>query len=133
MIIDNFTEYIWAIPLKSKNSQTITKEFSNILTTSKRSPLKLETNRGAEFYNSIFQNLLKVKKIQQYSQFTDKGHSTVERVVGTIRIFLMEPVFLKGNADWLSELPSVIKKYIITFHHSIKITPIGTSKKSNEK
>ena len=31
-IIDNFSKYMWTIPLKNKNSQTITQEFSNILT-----------------------------------------------------------------------------------------------------
>ena len=55
--IDNFSKYLWAIPLKNKYSQTITNEFSNIITTSKRKPLKLESDRGTEFYNSIFQNL----------------------------------------------------------------------------
>ena len=73
IIIDNFSKYLWAIPLKNKYSQTITNEFSNILTTSKRSPLKLESDRGTEFYNSIFQNFLKVKNIQHFSRFTDKG------------------------------------------------------------
>ena len=61
IIIDNFSKYLWCIPLRNKNSQTITNEFSNILTTSKRSPLKLESDRGAEFYNSIFQNFLRNK------------------------------------------------------------------------
>ena len=42
-------------------------------------------------------------------------------------------MFEKGNADWLSELPSIIKQYNKTFHHSIKMTPIQASKKSNEK
>ena len=42
-------------------------------------------------------------------------------------------MFKKGNANWLSELPSVIKQYNNTFHHSIKMTPIQASKKSNQK
>ena len=33
------------------------------------------------------------------------------------------PVFERGNADWLIELPSVIKQYNNTIHHSIKKTP----------
>ena len=40
IIIDNFSKYLWAIPLKNKISQTMANEFSNILTKSKRSPLK---------------------------------------------------------------------------------------------
>ena len=35
IIIDNFSKYLWAIPLKNKNSKTKTDEFSNILSTSK--------------------------------------------------------------------------------------------------
>ena len=88
IIIDNFSKYLWAIPLKNKYSQTITNEFSNIITISKRKPLKIESDRGSEFYNNIFQNLLKSKNIQHYSRYTDKGPSIAERVIRTIRNLL---------------------------------------------
>ena len=133
IVIDNFSKYLWTIPLKNKYSQTITNEFSNILTKSKRKPLKVESDRGTEFYNSVFQNLLKTKNIQHYSRFTDKGPSIAERVIRTVRNLLKKPVFEKGKADWLSELPSVIKQYNITIHHSTKMTPDQASKKVNEK
>ena len=132
IVIDDFSKYLWARPLKNKYSQTITNEFSNILTTSKRKLLKIESDRGAEFYNSIFQNFLRSKNIHHYSRFTDKGSSIAERVIRTVRNLLKKPVFERGKADWLSELPSVIKKYNNTIHHSTKMTPIQASKKSNE-
>ena len=109
-IIDNISKYLWAIPSKNKNSQTITNEFSNILTSSKRKPLKIESDRGTKFYNSIFQNFLKLKNIQHYSRFSDKGPSIAERVIRTVRNLLKNPVFLAGNASWKSEIPSVIKQ-----------------------
>ena len=133
IVIDNFSKFLWAIPLKIKYSQTITNEFSNILTTSKRKPVKLESDRGSQFYNNIFQNFLKSKNIQHYSRFTDKGPSIAERVVRTVRNLLKKPVFERRKADWISELPLVIKQYNITIHHSIKMTPIPASKKSNKK
>ena len=132
-VIDNFSKYLRAIPLKNKYSQTITNEFPNILTTSKRKPLKLESDRGTEFYNSIFQNLLKSKNIHHYSRFTDKGALIAERVIRTVRNLLKKPVFEKGNANWISELPSVVKQYNNTIHNSTKMTPIQASKKINEK
>ena len=131
--IDNLSYYTWAIPLKNEYGETITKEFSNILTKSKRKPLKLESDRGAEFYNSIFQNFFKTENIQYYSRFTDKGPSIVERIIRTIRNFCKKPVYEKGYANWLLELPSVIKKFNNSFHHSIKMTPFRAFKKSNEK
>ena len=82
-----------------------------------------------EWYNSVFQNFLKSKNIHHYSRFTDKSPSIAERVIRTVRNSLKKPVFEKGNADWLSELPSVIKKFNNTIHSSTKMTPNQTSKK----
>ena len=132
IVIDNFSKYLWAIPLKNKYSQTITNEFSNILIKSQRKPLKIESDRGTEFYNSIFQNLLKSENIHHYSRYTDKGPSIAERVIRTVRNLLKKPIFLAGEASWISELQSVIKKYNNTIHHSTKMSPIQASKKSNE-
>ena len=76
---------------------------------------------------------MKQKYIEHYSRFTDKCPSLAERVITTIRNLLKKPVFEKGNADWLSELPSVIKQYNNTIHHSTKMTSSQASKKSNER
>ena len=65
--------------------------------------------------------------------FRDKGSSIAERMIRTRRNLLKKQVFLAGNADWLSELPSVIKKYINRIHSSIKKTPVRASKKTSEK
>ena len=54
-------------------------------------------------------------------------------MIRTIRNLLKKPIFLAGNADWLSELPSVIKQYNNTLQSSTKMTPIQASKKSKEK
>ena len=133
IINDFFSKFLWAIPLKKKYSQTITNEFSNNLTTSKRKLLKMESDRGTEFYNNIFQNFLKTKNIHHYSRFTDKGPSIAERVSRTKWNLIEKPISLAGNADWLSELSAVIKQYNNTIHHSIKMTPHLASMKSNEK
>ena len=101
---------MWTILLKNKYSQTITIEFLNILTTSKRKPLKIESDRGTEFCNSVFQNFLRNKNIHHYSRFTNKRPSIAESVIRTIRNLLKKPIFLAGNDDWLSELPSIVKK-----------------------
>ena len=76
---------------------------------------------------------MKAKNKHQYSRFTDKGPSIAERVIRTTRNLLKKPLFLAGNADWLSELSSVVKQYNNTIHHSNKVTPFQASKKSNEK
>ena len=76
---------------------------------------------------------MKSKKPQHYSRFTDKGPSIAGRVIRTKHSLSRKPVFEKGNAVWLSELPSVNKKYNNTIHSSTKMTPFQASEKSNEK
>ena len=61
VIKDIFSKCLWAIQLKNNNNQTITQELSIILTNSKRLPVKLESDRGADFYNSLSHKISKLK------------------------------------------------------------------------
>ena len=133
VVIDNFSKFGWTIPLKNNYAQSITDAFSQIIKTSRRKPNLLETDDGKEYVNKIFNEFLNYNNIKRYSRYTDKGAVFAERFNKTIRNLLKKPVFEKGNADWLSELPSVIKQYNNTIHHSTKMTPNQASKKSNEK
>ena len=132
IVIDNFSKYGWVIPIKNKNSQTIKDSFENILLSSKRKPKNLESDRGKEFYNSIFQSLLKLNNINHYSRYTDKGPSIVERFNRTIRDMLKKPVFLNGDANWINDIDSIINEYNNRIHSSTKLTPIQASLKENE-
>ena len=119
--------------MKNKNAQTIENEFSKNLTKSKRSPVEIESGRGAEVYSSTFQNFLRVKNIHHYSRFTDKGPNMAEKVIRTVRNLLGKQYLKKGDADCFSKLPTVLKKYEITIHDSTKMKPIDSLKKINEK
>ena len=57
-VIDIFTKYAWAIPLKNKSGLSITNGFKTILSEG-RKPEKLWVDRGSEFYNKTFKSLLK--------------------------------------------------------------------------
>ena len=133
VIIDNFSKFGWTIPLKNKYARSITDAFSQIIKTSRREPNLLETDDGKEYVNKIFNEFLNDHNIKRYSRNTALGAVFAKRFNRTIRNLLKKPVFEKGKADWLSELPTVVKKYNNTIHSSTKMTPIQASKKSNEK
>ena len=133
VVIDNFSNIGRAIPLKNKYAQSISDAFSQINKSSKRKPNLLETDDGKEYVNKSFIEFLRKHNIKRYSINTALEAVFAERFERTICKLLKEPVFEKGNADWLSELPSVIKQYNTTIHSSTKMTPIQASKKSNEK
>ena len=132
VIIDNFSKFGWTIPLKNKNAQTIKDSFENILINSKRNPNLVESDRGKEFYNKIFQDFLNKNKIKLYSRNSSYGAVFAERFNKTIRDLLKRPVLEKGDAKWIDILPTITKQYNNRIHSSTKLTPTQASLKKNE-
>ena len=130
--IDNFSKFGWTIPLKNKNAQTIKNSFENILTNSKRKPNLIESDRGKEFYNNIFQDFLNKNNIKLYSRKSSYGAVSAERFNRTIRDLLKKIIFEQGNAKWIDVLPTITKQYNNRIHTSTKLSPKDASLKKNE-
>ena len=132
VVIDNFSKYGWTVPLKNKNAQTIKNSFENILISSQRKPNLIETDRGKEFYNNIFQDFLNKNNIKLYSRNTELGAVFAERFNRTIRDLIKKIVFEHGDGNWIDILPTITKQYNNKVHSSTKLTPIQASLKKNE-
>ena len=132
VIIDNFSKFGWTIPLKNKNAQTIKDSFENILINSKRKPNLIETDRGKEIYNNIFQDFLNKNNIKIYSRNSLYGAVFAERFNRTIRDLLKKIVFEQGDATWIDILQSIAKQYNNRVHSSTKLSPKDASLKKNE-
>ena len=130
--IDKFSKYGWTVPIKNKNAQTIKNSFENFLISSKRSPNLIETDRGKEFYNNIFQDFLNKNNIKLYSRNSSYGAVSAERFNRTIRDLLKKPVFEQGDGNWIDVLPTITKQYNNKVHSSTKLTPRQSSLKKNE-
>ena len=132
VIIDNFSKFGWTVPIKNKNAQTIKDSFENILLSSKRSPNLIESDRGKEFYNNIFQDFLNKNNIKLYSRNSSYGAVFAERFNRTIRDLLKKIVFEHGDAKWIDVLPTITKQYNNRIHTSTKLSPKDASLKKNE-
>ena len=132
VIIDIFSKYGWTVLLKNKNAQTIKDSSENILISSKRSPNLIESDRGKEFYNNIFQDFLNKNNIKLYSRNRLYGAVFAERFNRTIRDLLKKPVFEQGDGKWIDVLQAITKQYNNRVHSSTKLTPIQASLKKNE-
>ena len=53
-VIDIFSKYAWAVPLKDKKGVSIGTAFQSILKQSNRKPNKMWVDKGSEFYNASF-------------------------------------------------------------------------------
>ena len=132
VIIDNFRKFGWTVPIKNKTAQTIKDSFENILISSKRRPNLIETDRGKEFYNNIFQDFLDKNNNKLFSRNSSYGAVFAERFKGTIRDLIKRLVFEQGDAKRIDILPTITKHYKNRIHSSTKLTPIQASLKKNE-
>ena len=84
-------------------------------------------------FTTPFFKLSQKKKCKALHSIHRQTLKIAERVIKTVRSLLKKPVFEKGKADWVSELPSVIKQINNTIHNSTEMTPIQASEKVKKK
>lgn len=129
LVIDCFSKYAWAEPLKSKNKIDVTNAFGNILSKSQRKPVNLQTDSGTEFYNTSFQTLIRRFNINHYSTFSTKKASIVERLIKTIKNKLYKCFSMNGNYKWYETvLQDTLKMYNNTKHRTIQCKPVEVNK-----
>ena len=132
VVIDKFRKYDSTVSLKNKNGQTLKDAFESILIPSKRKPGLIETDRGKEFFNIIFQNSLNNNNIIHYatnSLFSAVFAATFNR---TIRDLPKRPVFQSRYGNWIDILTTMTKQYNNRTRSSTKLTPIENSLKKRE-
>ena len=120
------------ILIRNKNAQTINDSMQNLIKNSKRKPNLIESDRGKELYNSIFQDFLTKNKIRNYSRGSSYGAVFAERFYRTIKDLLTRPVFERGDGNWIDVLRKITKQYNNRIHSSTKLTPIQASLKKKE-
>ena len=99
---------------------------------SKRKPNLIESDRGEEFHNNIFQDFLNKNNIELYSGNSSFGSVFAECFNRTIRDLLKRPVFQKSKSNWIDVLPVITKQYNNRLHSSTNLTPVQSSLKKNE-
>ena len=87
----------------------------------------VETDRGKELYNKIFQKFLTKNNIKLFSRNRSFGSVFAARFNRTLRDLLKRPVFENGDGIWIDVLPKITKQYDNRVHSSTKLTPIQAS------
>ncbi|XP_044005577.1 uncharacterized protein LOC122850507 [Aphidius gifuensis] len=122
-IIDTFSEYAWAIPVKSKNGKDVTNIMKSVLV-QKRHPQNLMVDQGREFWNKEFQTLMKEYNIHLYHKFSNLKASIVERLNRTLKNLMWKKFTLQGSYKWQKILPDILQQYNNTKHRTIKMKPL---------
>ena len=83
-VIDLFSKYAFAVPLKDEKGASIINAFNKIIKKSNRKPNKIWINQGGEFYNHVFKKWLSNNDIIMYSTFNEGKSVVVARFIRTL-------------------------------------------------
>lgn len=130
-IIDVFSKYAWAIPIKKKTGNDIAEAFQNIF--KERIPRKIHTDKGLEFINKPTQELFKKHKIHWFATENETKAQVVERFNRTLKSKMWKYFTQNITKKWIDILPNLVKNYNTSNHRSIKMTPEQGSLSKNSK
>ena len=84
----------------------------------------MRCDRGSEFVNRNFKNLLKRWKIKLTITENEKKSNFAERALMTVKTRLTRLMSGRNTFKWADELENVIYSYNRTFHRSIGKSPV---------
>lgn len=128
-VIDVFSKYAWAKPIKGKDAASVTKAMRDILDSQDgkflKPPRYLQTDRGKEFYNATFQNMLKEYNIKLYSTYSVKKAAVIERFNRTLKEKMWREFSISGSYRWIDDdvLPNLLREYNNRVHRTTGMKP----------
>lgn len=123
VVINAFSKYVWAYPVKRKTGRDVTEAMKKVLTSVKSTPKNIQTDMGKEFYNKEFQTLMEKFDINHYSSYSNLKSSIVERCNRTLKNMMWKQFSLQGTYKWLDLLPKIVKRYNETTHRTTGFKP----------
>lgn len=131
-VINCFTKVADAYPLKDKSAKSVTEAMRKYLKKNKTTIKHLQTDMGKEFYNSLFQKLIKEYDINHYSTYSEMKAAIVERFNRTLKSQMFKMFSKRGTFQWVEILPKLINTYNNKYHRTIGMKPNQVNK-LNEK
>lgn len=135
-VIDTFSKFAWSYPLKKKDGKSVSKAFEKILKEAKiqnhNPPVLLHTDKGLEFENKLFKEMLKKYEIKMYHTQNEEKSSIIERFNRTLNGKMRIHFEVQNNKKWIHTLQSLLYEYNFKdIHRTIGMKPCEV-KKSNE-
>ena len=118
-IIDVFSKYAWVVPIKDQTGKTLVIAFKSVLK-SGRFLKSLQTDKGTEFKNKEFQNLLKTKKIHFFTSENPR----------TLKTRMWKYFTHYRTLRYQDILPKLLHGYNHAYHRSIKFAPVSVTLKN---
>ena len=120
-VIDIFSKYAWAVPLKDKKGVSIVDAFQKTLKESDRKPNKIWVDKGSKFYNNSFKKWLKDNDIEMYSIHNEGKSVVAERFIRTLNNKIYKYMTAIPKNVYIDKLDDMVNEYNNAYHRTIKI------------
>jgi hypothetical protein len=121
--IDVLSRYAWVVPLKDKTGKTLKDAFQVIFKLGRR-PIRLQTDKGTEFTNRVFQKFLKEHDVHFFTTYNEETKaSIVERFNRTLKTKMWKYFTHRETLTYVEVLSEMVASYIHTVHRIIGIPP----------
>eukprot|EP00733_Pompholyxophrys_punicea_P000226 Pompholyxophrys_punicea_v1_NODE_44_length_4495_cov_238.718243.p2 type:complete len:361 gc:universal NODE_44_length_4495_cov_238.718243:2878-3960(+) len=128
-VIDVMSKYAWVKPLKDKRGESITVALEPII--KEAHPKLLQVDMGSEFYNQVFQKMLKKYDVKMYSSHSDHKAAVVERFNRTLKGLMSRLFDARQTFRYIDVLDKLVKNYNTSRHSTIKMKPVDAIKGAN--
>lgn len=129
LCIDVISRFMWGEMMMSKKGTATAKAFETILRRSNgRCPQKLQTDKGKEFYNKHFQDVMDKYNIILYSTESDKKAAIAERCIKELKKLIYRFMTHNQTNRYIDVFQKLIETYNNTHHSSIGMPPSAANK-----
>lgn len=130
-VIDIFSKYAWAVPIRRKTGEEVTDAFIKIF--ERRVPEKIQSDKGLEFINKKTQKLFKKLDIHWFTtENVEIKCSVIERWNRTLKTKMWKYFTANDTRKWIDVLDPLVYNYNHSYHRSIQMTPVEASDEDNE-
>ena len=131
-VIDCFSKFAWAVPIKTKSAKDMVQAFTDLLD-QHRKPQRLQTDKGKEFLNESVQHLLKQRKINFFTSNSDQKAAIVERFNRTLKTRIWRYFTAKETRRYTDVLQQIINSYNKTKHRTIGVAPSEVNQNNEQE
>ena len=125
-VIDIFSRYAWARPLKSKRGEEVAAAFRDIFREG-RIPQRVQTDQGKEFENRHVRTLFHEHNIELFSVKSAYKAALVERFNRTLKHRLWRYFTSENKQEWTKVLQDAVHAYNHSVHRIIKRKPANVT------
>ena len=134
LVVDVFTKMIYVEPMKRKLGENTAEAMEKILSRVDMPPVMLVTDRGREFYNTNFSNVMFSNDIRHFSTPTATKFkaSVAERAIRTIKTKIERFMQHTNSKNWVSVLETFVDNYNHTPHSAHQMRPVDVTSENRK-